>query len=335
MALWSSSDALVLKMLTGVLETQLPVHPQCEHVRGNGGGRQSILRTDRHLREQGAAFVFRTDIQGYYATIDKSRLYDQLCRHVSHPVLLNLLWQFLHYSVEQGGNFHTPRRGISRGAALSPLLAAFHLYAVDSHFEKQQPRVRYVRYMDDFLILAPGRWILRRAVRDLKRLMAEYGFTLHPDKTQLGYTARGFDWMGVWFTQAGMQAIAPRARNKHLQQCRRLYEQIRSLTPQRQVERMAQYRRRWVRALVPPGRRVAYGHLLCVRNAAGRSAYTLVQSPFVLLTSPPWRSWVGEGTIKNIGIPPCPLRSQAPLISRQIARTQVPHVPAPVNYGSV
>ncbi|MCU6172424.1 hypothetical protein [Enterobacter bugandensis] len=29
-ALWSSSDALVLKMLTGVLETQLPLHPQSE-----------------------------------------------------------------------------------------------------------------------------------------------------------------------------------------------------------------------------------------------------------------------------------------------------------------
>ena len=114
-ALWSSSDALVLKMLTGVLETQLPVHPLCEHVRGNGGGRQSVLRTDHHLREQRAPFVFRTDIRDYYAAIDKSRLYDQLCRHVSHPVLLNLLWQFLHYSVEQGGNFHTPRRGISRG----------------------------------------------------------------------------------------------------------------------------------------------------------------------------------------------------------------------------
>lgn len=262
-------------MLTGVLETQLPVHPQCEHVRGNGGGRQSILRVDRHLREHGTPFVFRTDIKGYYATIDKSRLYDQLCRHVSHPVLLNLLWQFLHYSVEQGGNFHTPRRGISRGAALSPLLAAFHLYAVDSHFEKHLPRVRYARYMDDFIILAPGRWLLRRAVRDLKRLMSEYGFTLHPDKTQLGYTARGFDWMGLWFTQAGMQAIAPRARNKHLQQCRRLYEQIRNLNSQIQAARMAQYRRRWFRALVPPGRRVASGQLPCDRNTDGCSRIVL------------------------------------------------------------
>lgn len=261
-ALWASSDALVLKMLTSILETQLPVHPLCEHIRGHGGGRQSVLRVDSHLREQRASFVFRTDIKGYYATINKTRLYDQLCRHVRHPVLLSLLWQFLHYSVEQGGNFHTPGRGISRGAALSPLLAAFHLYETDLHFEKYQARVRYSRYMDDFLILAPTRWLLRRAVRDLKRLMTEYGFTLHPDKTQLGYTAQGFDWMGLWFKAGGMQAIAPRAVNKHQQQCRRLYEQIRNMSPRALESRMAQYRRRWIRALVPPGQSFAVGQTI-------------------------------------------------------------------------
>lgn len=106
--------------------------------------------------------------------------------------------------------------------------------------------------MDDFLIMAPTRWSLRRAVRDLNRLMAEYGFPLHPDKTQLGYTTRGFDWMGLWFTQGGIQSIASRARNKHLQQCRWRYEQIRSLNQNCQETRMAQYRRRWFRALVPP-----------------------------------------------------------------------------------
>ncbi|MGQ8704361.1 reverse transcriptase domain-containing protein, partial [Serratia marcescens] len=155
-ALWSSRDALVLKMLTGALETQLPVHPLCEHTKGHGGGRQSPLGVHRHLKVHGTPYVFRTDIKGYYAAINKSRLYDQLTHHVTHPVLLNLLWQFLHYSVEDGGRFHTPRKGISRGAPLSPLLAAFHLYEVDGHFARQS-RVRYARYMDDFIILAPTR----------------------------------------------------------------------------------------------------------------------------------------------------------------------------------
>ncbi|PIJ49293.1 hypothetical protein BL250_12720 [Erwinia sp. OLTSP20] len=64
LALWSSRDALVLKMLTSLLETRLPVHPLCEHVKGHGGGRQSTLRVDHHLKAHGTPFVFRTD-RGY------------------------------------------------------------------------------------------------------------------------------------------------------------------------------------------------------------------------------------------------------------------------------
>lgn len=256
-ALWSSRDALVLKMLTRILTPSLPVHPLCEHVKGNGGGRQSALRIHHHLRRRATPFVFRTDIKGYYAAIDKQRLYDQLTRHVSHPVLRNLLWQFLHYSVEDGGNFHTPRRGISRGAALSPLLAAFHLYELDSLFAKNT-RVRYARYMDDFILLAPTRWTLRRAVRDLKQFLNTFGFTLHPDKTQLGKTERGFDWMGLWFKEHGIHSIAPRAIEKHRLQCHRLYEQIRHLNKNVQAARMALYRRRWLTALIPSSARSCY-----------------------------------------------------------------------------
>lgn len=249
-ALWSSQDALVLKMLTSILTSTLPVHPLCEHVKGHGGGRQSALNAHDHLRRKHTPFVFRTDIKGYYAAIDKWRLYDQLARHVSNPVLLNLVWQFMHYSVGDAGNLHTPRRGISRGAALSPLLAAFHLYELDCQFANNS-RVRYARYMDDFIILAPTRWTLRRAARDLKQFLNNFGFTLHPEKNQLGKTERGFDWMGLWFKQHGIHSIAPRAVSKHRLQCRRLYEQIRHLNKDLQAARMALYRRRWVRALLP------------------------------------------------------------------------------------
>ncbi|VFS47170.1 reverse transcriptase domain-containing protein [Budvicia aquatica] len=84
----------------------------------------------------------------------------------SSPLLLKLVWQFLHYRVEDGGTFHTPKRGIARSSSLSPLLAAFHLYEVDAHFA-HQPHLYYARYMDDFFIVAKTRWQLRKAVRTL------------------------------------------------------------------------------------------------------------------------------------------------------------------------
>lgn len=61
-----------------------------------------------------------------------------------HPVLRNLLWQFIYYTVEEGGTFHSPRRGISRSSSLSPLLAAFHLTQADRCFVRQARVVQYL-----------------------------------------------------------------------------------------------------------------------------------------------------------------------------------------------
>ncbi|ECW3128612.1 hypothetical protein F3Y86_25390, partial [Salmonella enterica] len=109
--------------------------------------------------------------------------------------------------------------------ALSPLLAAFHLTETDNVFSRNR-HVTYARYMDDFLILSPTRWHLRRAVRMLNRHFAQAGFEQHPDKTFIGRVEKGFDWMGFWFTEKGCDGVAPRALQHFKDRLRRLYEQL-------------------------------------------------------------------------------------------------------------
>lgn len=43
-AVWGAQDALVLKWVAFSLENQLPLHPACEHVKGHGGGKQSVQK---------------------------------------------------------------------------------------------------------------------------------------------------------------------------------------------------------------------------------------------------------------------------------------------------
>ncbi|EAP7573205.1 hypothetical protein BIA58_25905 [Salmonella enterica] len=150
----------------------------------------------------------------------------------------------LHYSVEDGGEFHTPLRGIPRGSALSPLLAAFHLTETDNVFSRNR-HVTYARYMDDFLILSPTRWHLRRAVRMLNRHFAQAGFEQHPDKTFIGRVEKGFDWMGFWFTEKGCDGVAPRALQNFTDRLRRLYERVRQWPEDLRLRRMAGYVRAW------------------------------------------------------------------------------------------
>ncbi|HHA2250223.1 TPA: reverse transcriptase domain-containing protein, partial [Enterobacter ludwigii] len=149
--------------------------------------------------------------------------------------------------------FHTPESGIARGCALSPLMGALHLHAMDAWFATQmeqakknnRPGIYYARYMDDVVILAHTRWQLRRQVRALNQFFTEAGFCQHPDKTFIGRTARGYDWMGAQMSDTGVEGIAHRARTNHLERLRRLYERVRKWPAARRQARMSQYRKRW------------------------------------------------------------------------------------------
>ena len=54
----------------------------------------------------------------------------------------------------------------------------------------------YVRYMDDWVVLAPTRWALRRAINATYQVMAELKVEKHPEKTFVGRVAKGFDFLG-------------------------------------------------------------------------------------------------------------------------------------------
>jgi RNA-directed DNA polymerase len=260
-AMWTARDALVLKWVALKLAGRLPLHPRCEHVKGHGGGAASLRRLSEVVRSGDYPWVCRTDIKGYYGTIQKPFLLEQLRQQRLAPEVLHLLEQYLHYSVESGGEFHTPERGIPRGCALSPLMGALHLWAVDNHFARQ-PGIYYARYMDDFVILTKTRWQLRRQVASLNRFFNVYGFRQHPDKTFIGRTAKGFDWMGAQLGASGVTGVAPRAQANHWAKVRRLYEQTWLSRITRQ-DKVSVYRARWIKwAFVVLGAHGAGAHAI-------------------------------------------------------------------------
>lgn len=280
-AVWGAQDALVLKWVALSIQHLLPLHPACEHVKGHGGGKRSVTTLNALLTEKktdGRAYpwVCRADIRGYYRHINKATLMQQVRQHVACPVLRDLVHQYIHYTVEDGGTFHTPQTGISRGCPLSPLMGALHLYDMDAHFSRQK-HIHYARYMDDIIILAKSRWQLRKHTRQLKQWFSEYGFEAHPDKTFIGRTDRGFDWMGAWLTHEGVTDIAPRAKANHREKVRRLYERLarvplwaRKREAQRVHAKVSTYRKRWT---------IWAGALLAVSTCA------MADGPVVVLAS--------------------------------------------------
>jgi RNA-directed DNA polymerase len=245
-ALWSAADAFVLKLLTLQLQKTLPLHRNCTHLRGHGGHKSAVRQAHNWISGGAYTFVCKTDIKGYYAHIDKHQLFELLAEHVKCPILLNLLGQFLAYSVEKGGLFHTPVKGIPRGCPLSPLLAGFHLFELDRTLSRRKG-VRYLRFMDDLLIISQTRWQLKRAVAIMNQGFAEAGLEQHPDKTFIGRITHGFDWLGYHFAAGGLQKIARQTIVKVHTKLHRLYEQARRLrlTPEQTQQRAVAYIKRW------------------------------------------------------------------------------------------
>ncbi len=146
-------DALVLKAITLVLTEHLKQHlsDRCFHLAGTGGMKAAVREVAANLEEN--QFVFRTDVLGYYASIDHQILMEIVGRYVQDEAVLALLWGYLRRFVNDGSKFLDITQGISLGCPLSPLMGALFLKPLDDRMSELG--LFYARFMDDWVILAP------------------------------------------------------------------------------------------------------------------------------------------------------------------------------------
>ncbi|MCK5096778.1 MAG: group II intron reverse transcriptase domain-containing protein, partial [Desulfobacteraceae bacterium] len=167
-------------------------------------------------------FLCKTDVKSYYASINHCTLMMRLHDYIDDRRIMGYVWQFLNRCVEWGGLYQDITIGIPRGSSLSPLLGAFYLMDLDNRLQALD--VKYFRYMDDILILAPTRWKLKKAIKVLNQTFNELKLEQHPDKTLIGRTARGFDFLGYHFKPDGL-SVAKKTVKNFIQHIARLYEQ--------------------------------------------------------------------------------------------------------------
>jgi len=94
--------------------------------------------------------------------------------------------------------------------------------------------------MDDWVVLAPTRWKLRKAVRIVNETLAELHVVQHPGKTFIGRIRHGFDFLGYEIDTEGLVGIAEPTRLRFVQRVHQLYEQGAT------ASRIGDYVRRWL-----------------------------------------------------------------------------------------
>ena len=123
---WSALDALVLKTLSLVLEPLVSQEvTNCYHLANTGGSKRAIREVKNAIKTN--KFCIRTDIKSYYASIDHQKLFTQLKCYIKDIRILDLLCQYMKFTVEFGGIYKDNIRGICLGCPLSPLIGALYL----------------------------------------------------------------------------------------------------------------------------------------------------------------------------------------------------------------
>ena len=161
------------------------------------------------------AYYLKCDLANFFVAIDKHTLRNQIAAKVVEPFWMWLAEVILFHdprqNVEVRGNrallarvpphkslFNAPAdTGLPIGNLSSQFFANVYLNALDQFCKHQLKATRYVRYVDDFILLHESpQWLNVAHARIEAFLPARLGARLNPTKTILQPVDRGIDFVG-------------------------------------------------------------------------------------------------------------------------------------------
>ena len=142
------------------------------------------------LTEKKVNWVLNADIRGFFDTINHEWMMKFIQHRITDPRILRLIQKWLKAGLSEDGQWSETNVGTPQGAVASPLLANVYLhYAFDLWAQQWRKRhascdVIVVRYADDFVMGFQHRREAEEFLKDLRERLAQFGLSLHPDKTR-------------------------------------------------------------------------------------------------------------------------------------------------------
>ncbi|UIP06336.1 reverse transcriptase/maturase family protein [Erythrobacter sp. SDW2] len=171
---------------------------------------------------RGARWIAAADITGFFTKIPKSTVAGIIRDAIKDDDLMALLEDAI--SVELANlselqkfrdQFPIEDIGVAQGNSLSPLLGNILLAAFDKAMNEGD--CRCIRYIDDFIILAPTKKAANARLKKAKGLLEEFDMELAPEKSsrEAHEVSKSFEFLGIEISP-GFVRPAKRARIKFL-----------------------------------------------------------------------------------------------------------------------
>ena len=150
----------------------------------------------RQAGNQGQTWVVDFDIQGAFDHIAHRSIMQALAGRVSDRQMLALVKAWLRCGVMEEGRVHPTSTGTPQGGVISPLLANLVFHHLDEALMHIGPRITFVRYADDGLVLTRTRAQAEQALATIKATVQQDGMTLHDEKTRVARLEDGIEFLG-------------------------------------------------------------------------------------------------------------------------------------------
>ena len=223
---WTPATATLLRHAKTALHDDLAPHlsRRCSHIKGHGGVKLSVNYSQRLCNH--FAYVARFDVRSYYSSMDHQIILDLLKQCRARPAITCIVGEYLSLPDHNSGG-----KGMVAGGALSPLIGALYLMPLDKLMKDLQGSlgVRYQRYMDDFVIFAPTRHKLRKAIKQMYGVLDNLKVHVHPKKRFIGPTRKGFDFLGYWLEPDKPLTPSPVSLSRLIERSHQLHEQTADL----------------------------------------------------------------------------------------------------------
>ena len=210
-------NRIVQRSILDVLQDYDPIKPyfDVETSFGSIAGKsveQAIAKVYSFIESGKGVYYLRTDIKSFFTKIPKNKVINTVSQVTQDDKFLSLFEEAIATELSNLEKLGKERKlfpiyeiGVAQGSCLSPLMGNIVLSEFDREMNSND--VLCVRYIDDFIILAPTEKLLhlyfKKANKLLKALgMETYSLQDGSGKCETGLTRQRFSFLGCEFLEA-------------------------------------------------------------------------------------------------------------------------------------
>jgi RNA-directed DNA polymerase len=196
-----------------------------------------------HIRA-GTRHCVDMDLSKFFDRVQHDVLLARVARKIRDKRLLRLIGRYLRAGVMDGADLQPSTEGTMQGGPQSPHLANIQLDDFDK--EQEQPRLRFVRNADDFLVFTKTSKAARRVYASVERyLTRKLKLVVNSQKSRTCSTD-GVEFLGYIFEgYGGHIRISPKNIKKFKDRVREITRRNRGVSMTERLKELRQYLRGW------------------------------------------------------------------------------------------